>query len=276
MWGIIASLNTKLVVNSTYLSERQHDDVFLQSATFILHNKVYMPLAVLTSVFNCVKNSLRHRHYQTFKDNLGDIPLYVVELAFDDYPFVLSPEDVFSCPKAAEPGMLRNCQVGQLFNNCHHSHDQAKLDRGISNRDKGIVHTGYAWAAKRSFLEKHGLFDRSIIGGNDVLMTAAYCGWKKHPYFRHLTPKFMNFYSKWATKVLEDTGGAVGYIGSDITHLWHGYKVDRNYIGRIKLMNDLNPETDIEIDEAGCWKWITNKPDLHKGVEDYMRSRIRG
>jgi hypothetical protein len=274
-------------------------------------------LAVATSIFNCKKDSFRHRHYETFRNKIKGIPVFTVELAFDELPFVLEPQDnllQIRCntwmwqrdrivneliktipakydnialidadilfhdndwPEKTEK-MLSECLVGQMWENCFHSIEDIPSDRGISNRDKGIVHTGYAWAARRSFLDEFGLFDKSPVGGNDVFMTCAYCGWTDHPHYKRHTPTFINYFKKWATKVFAATKGDVGYIESDITHLWHGFRANRNYIGRIDLVKDFDPTTDIELDSNGCWKWATDKPELHKNVADYMKSRMEG
>ena len=278
-----------------------------------------MALAVVTSLFNCTANSIRHQHYLTFKEKLcKDLPLYTVELAFDDFPFVLNSSEenilqircstwmwqrdkiintmlqhipskydnialidadiIFHDPnwhKDTE-GMLRECKVGQLWANCHHTKEGIPPDRGISNRDKGIVHTGYAWAGRRDFLENSGIFDRSPVGGNDVLITIAYCGWRKHPYLQNMTPIFIKYFWEWAENIFNETQGDVGYVDSDITHLWHGTKQDRNYMGRLNALANFDPATDLKTSSVGTWEWATDKPIMHKKIEDYMKGRIRG
>ena len=248
---------------------------------------------------------------------MKDVPIYTVELAFDDLPFVLEPNEkvlqirsntwvwqrdrivnkmIQTLPKEfnnialvdadiffhdenwwkdAEK-MLKGCVVGQLWENCHHNHSSMTTDRGISNRDIGIVHTGYAWAARRDFLEEFGLFDRSVVGGNDVFMTAAYCGWARHPHFSYYTPEFLDYFYNWANRIIRVTKGDVGHLTTDITHMYHGPKQDRNYIGRIAFMKDYDPTTDVRESESGAWEWATDKPELHQGIKDYMQSRIKG
>lgn len=58
--------------------------------------------------------------------------------------------------------------------------------------------------------------------------------------------------------------------------MWHGSKQDRNYIGRIELMKDYNPREDVKVSKDGCWEWATEKPQLHKAIENYMKSRTKG
>jgi hypothetical protein len=275
-----------------------------------------MSIAIVTSMFNCVAGSVRHRHYETFVRTAG-LPVYTVELAFDDLPFVLPPADrLFQLrsdtwvwqrdrivnrlleevpreydnialidadilfhdpdwPRKTEQ-MLERCPVGQVWANCHHTYAGVPPDRGVSNRDVGTVHTGYGWAMRREFLDRFGLFDRSPVGGNDVFMTFAYFGWTQHNYLRHYTPQFLDYYRRWAEPVTKATGGETGYVEADITHMWHGAKAARNYIGRLELLKDFDPDTDLAVDASGCWAWATDKPDLHAGVKAYMQSRTAG
>lgn len=36
---------------------------------------------------------------------------------------------------------------------------------------------------------------------------------------------------------------------------------------------DFDPSRDIAIDPSGGWRWNTNKPDMHRYVSDYCRTR---
>lgn len=276
-----------------------------------------MSLAVITTMFNCKPNSFRHKHYKTFMENIGKVPVFTVELAFDNYPFILNPNDnilqlrsgtwiwqrdrilnklleiipekynviaavdadiLFHDSKWATKTekMLEDCYVGQMWNTCYHSVEHINPDKGMVNRDKGIVHTGYAWAYQRSFLKEFGFYDKMPVGGNDVLMTAAFCHWYQHPYFKNFSQLFINQFSKWGNAVAQKTQGEVGFLNSDITHLWHGEKKDRNYIGRLEFVKDYDSETDLRVAENGCYEWATNKPEMQANIAAYMKSRMDG
>ena len=36
---------------------------------------------------------------------------------------------------------------------------------------------------------------------------------------------------------------------------------------------DFDPDTDIRLSPSGCWKWSSDKTDMHRFVNDYFRSR---
>ncbi len=138
------------------------------------------------------------------------------------------------------------------------------------------MHPGYAWAGRRSFLEKHLLYDRHILGANDFLMALAFFGYFKHPYVTEdINESTRNDYLFWGKKVFAGTKDNVGYLEGDIYHLWHGKIENRQYIKRDSylLENDFNPETDIKTGSNGLFEWSSNKPAMHQGVRQYFFDR---
>ena len=49
-------------------------------------------IAAITNYYNPANRPEKLKNYQTFRERLGDIPLYVVEAAFGDQPFVLDKD----------------------------------------------------------------------------------------------------------------------------------------------------------------------------------------
>lgn len=137
-------------------------------------------------------------------------------------------------------------------------------------------HTGYAWAARRSIFERHGFYDRSIMGGADFLMASAFFG---------STERFFNGFSfgkplirdqqRWAKGVSEDVQRSVYYIPGVIFHLWHGKFIHRQYDIRARILSKFkySPDSDIELAANGCWKWKANKPLMHFAVKYYFLLR---
>ena len=137
-------------------------------------------------------------------------------------------------------------------------------------------HTGYAWAARRSIFERHGFYDRSIMGGADFLMASA---------FFDSTERFFNGFSygkplvrdqqRWAKGVNEDVQRSVYYVPGVIFHLWHGKFIHRQYDIRARILSKFNysPDSDIELAANGCWKWKANKPLMHFAVKYYFLLR---
>jgi colanic acid/amylovoran biosynthesis glycosyltransferase len=140
--------------------------------------------------------------------------------------------------------------------------------------------TGYAWVARREFLNKVGFFDEAIVGGSDRLMAYAFSdtalrdyakGWIEKGCTGKMLPRFLS----WFEKVVKDTGGSVGYLDDFIFHLWHGKQKDRLHGTRelILLENNFNPERDIKKNTDDLWVWSSDKSKLHAEVSDYFTMR---
>ena len=144
--------------------------------------------------------------------------------------------------------------------------------------DKEYGHPGYAWAVRKDLLLKHGFYDASIIGGGDRLMQQAMCGtWNSRAlklFFGNNKCHF-NYFINWAQKFYEDVQGQVTCVSGSILHLWHGTKENRQYLERQLKINSFNfdPENDIIIDENGCWKWNSDKTDMHQYLIKYFLQR---
>lgn len=141
-------------------------------------------------------------------------------------------------------------------------------------------HTGFAWAARRSLLDKHGLYDRSVIGGGDV--NIAHAIYNDEDFFRGLnyfscqmTMKQMNSITQWGRQIGAEVCGSVGHVPGRVLHLFHGKLSGRSYDERMKILkeSDYDPASDIAVDEDGCLRWNSDKPELHRRVADYLVAR---
>lgn len=141
-------------------------------------------------------------------------------------------------------------------------------------------HPGFAWAARRTLLEKHGFYDRCILGGGDAAMSWAMFrsedvwpgqGWST----ALLSPALERDLRAWSSAFHHDVQGSVYFAPGRVFHLWHGEKRNRRYLLRSVILREQNfdPAADIALDEAQCWRWNTDKPELHRKVHDYFRSR---
>lgn len=177
--------------------------------------------------------------------------------------------------------MLGQVYVGQLFERAidldEHGNAE-KLSKSSAARRRehtsGYTKPGYAWAARRSLLDRGGFFDSNIIGGGDVQMLAAWRGDSAGWMTRDWTTGRLADYHDWASRQ-QVTRGRVGYIPGTITHLWHGSRDNRQYIERESILveNQFDPLVDLAIDVNGLWRWASDKPDLHQRVADYFQSR---
>jgi len=143
-------------------------------------------------------------------------------------------------------------------------------------RQKRLVTTGVAWASPKEVLQKHGLYDACILGGGDRAILCAALG-----KFDYCTRPFLmsarraEHYLAWAHPYFKMIRGRVGYVPGRLFHLWHGEVADRQYEERRRYLAkfDFDPFSDIALDENGCWRWNSDKTELHKCVKDYFESR---
>lgn len=136
--------------------------------------------------------------------------------------------------------------------------------------------TGLAWGARRSLLEEHGFYDRCVVGSADRAMLCAGLG-----EFSYASEALkMNQWQRedylvWAHPFFESVGGRISYVDGRIFHLWHGKLQDRRYSERQDILEAFrfNPSKDIALDRNGCWKWSSDKPELHQQVRVYFDNR---
>ena len=135
---------------------------------------------------------------------------------------------------------------------------------------------GLAWASRREVLEGHGFYDACILGSGDNAMLCAAFGKFEYCIRRHLmNARREEHYLAWARPYFGSVRGRVGYILGRIFHLWHGELIDRQYGQRHQSLEafDFDPFTDIALDSNGCWRWSSDKRELHAFVRRYFESR---
>jgi hypothetical protein len=136
-------------------------------------------------------------------------------------------------------------------------------------------HPGFGWAAQRSFLAEHGLFDQSVVGGGDsLLVLAAYGAWD-HWHARALPRDLREAWLRWAMPVHTAVKGDVGAVPTTVFHLWHGDEAARQYVTRLELLrhSTFDPVADLAASADGLWEWASPKDALHSGVIAFFRRR---
>lgn len=131
---------------------------------------------------------------------------------------------------------------------------------------------GFAWGARRTLLEKHGLYDLDIAGGGDAVMALSTLGFFEHDYFRRGSSGMRAAARAYGEQLYEDVKHFVGFIPITVSHLWHGNRKDRLYVERqYKIASlDFDPRRDIKLDEkSNLWVWTDQaNPELR----DYLKS----
>jgi hypothetical protein len=136
--------------------------------------------------------------------------------------------------------------------------------------------SGLAWAARREVLHEHGFYDACIMGsGNRAIVCAALGRFDYAQQYLQMSPRWMEHYMAWARPHFESVHGSVGFIGGTLLHLWHGNLKDRRYSDRHRDFRqfDFDPYVDIAADAHGCWRWNSEKPQMHQYVRDYFAAR---
>ena len=139
-------------------------------------------------------------------------------------------------------------------------------------------HTGFAWAANRNVLEKHGFYDACISGSGDHMMAHAFAGdWESPCIDRILGANNAHraHFARWARPIYPEIRAKIGTVPGRLLHLWHGDHVNRRYVLRNQELArfGFDPERDIRISQSGCWEWASDRPELHQWARDYYAGR---
>ncbi len=135
---------------------------------------------------------------------------------------------------------------------------------------------GLAWAARRDLLDRHGLYDASILGsGDQAVVCASYGLFDHYTGLRSFTEAQARHYRAWARPFFDSVRGRVGWAAGRVFHLWHGERANRKYERRYQDIAGyrFDPYVDIALSPEGCWRWNSEKPELHEHVKRYFRSR---
>jgi hypothetical protein len=226
---------------------------------------------------------------------LHELPAHCTSVAWLDGDVLFENDDWIA--QAEE--RLRHCAAVQLFETaCWLPRDattmtgDARTTTGLAARlaqhpDRGRAlaeyfngHTGFAWAARRDLLERHGLYDRAIAGGGDMINAHVFAGDQEflrgaNLYTRMLTAPERQAIEAWGTPLHGDARGALSFVPGRLLHLWHGDIDRRRYHARLRILaeHDYDPARDVALDDGGCWTWNSDKPALHDAIAAYFDAR---
>jgi len=176
---------------------------------------------------------------------------------------------------------LRNFLVVQLFDQVFDDSEyvtsMAACHKFEHAKPVCIGHPGFAWAAHRELLAKHGFYDRSIIGGGDTVMAWASYGLLWPGYERapaYFSPAHLADIAEWSRGWHADVNGNVGLVLGTIRHLFHGPKDTRKYMERTRILKDYDFDPNQDIIKGGdVWRWSSEKAPLHRAVLAYLDGR---
>jgi hypothetical protein len=136
---------------------------------------------------------------------------------------------------------------------------------------------GLAWAARRSLLDRHGLYDAHVLGqGDRAIVCAAVAKFDDWVLAAAANRRQEQHYRAWAEPFFADVAKGIGFIDGRIFHLWHGDAKARTL--RTPHYRDFgkfsfDPFNDIAVDANGCWRWNSVKPEMHRYVADFFAFR---
>jgi hypothetical protein len=214
---------------------------------------------------------------------LPQLPAECRQVAWLDCDIVFERQDWHECVSSA----LARVPLVQPFQRVHYMPPHAgrwlelgkSVDEGLNRattRGSDSPMKGMAWAASRDLVELHGLYDACIIGGGPNALACAVLGTHGHVIrSNNMNGRQREHFLEWAERFGRAAQGAISCIAGDVYHLWHGDLADRRGSERHQglVPFEFDPGADIAIAESGCWRWATDKQDMHRYVRDYFAQR---
>lgn len=138
---------------------------------------------------------------------------------------------------------------------------------------KAFWHPGYAWAARRSALDKIQLLDKAILGAGDHHMALALIGKAERSLPKGISKGYRDMVMEWQEQTEFNIRRNVGYVPGMITHYWHGSKKQRKYIERWQILinNQFDPTRDLSREPNGLYR--LNPCHGHRSMK--LRDQIR-
>ncbi|ROZ77117.1 hypothetical protein [Ramlibacter sp. WS9] len=130
---------------------------------------------------------------------------------------------------------------------------------------------GHAWAAHRSLLEDHPLFDAWVLGGGDAAYLYAAAGLSADQIrMCGLAAAQASHYLQRAAPLERAIDGRLAWVPGTLLHLWHGDPADRKYRERYTILerHGFDPRRFLKRSASGVWEWA----DVPSGLPDEIRA----
>ncbi len=174
-------------------------------------------------------------------------------------------------------GHARLARAGQHWEGfaAVHARDPQVLRRGDFDRHG---HSGFAWAARREWIEEHGLYDACVAGSGDHMMAHAFAGDVASACLDRILGRrnpHRDYFSDWCARVRPALRAQMGFTPGAILHLWHGEMVNRRYVLRNRELADFgfDPARDLRVGRSGCWEWTGEGSRMRQWARDYFGHR---
>jgi hypothetical protein len=135
-------------------------------------------------------------------------------------------------------------------------------------------HTGFAWAARRSLLDEHGLYDANLLGNGDTDIAHAMFGSTDYWALQKLGVKAQAHLAQWARPFAAAVGGSVAHVDGVVSHLWHGETQHRLYDRPLDVLHGFDPERDLVTSADGLLRFTDEaSPELRAWSHAYFAAR---
>lgn len=148
--------------------------------------------------------------------------------------------------------------------------------QAITAKYAGQFHPGYSWAWRREAWDAvGGMIDHGIVGSGDRHMATALIGKPELGYHGAVHPNYVRLIDEWAARAAREIRRDVGVVPGTVLHSFHGWKPDRKYADRWKILvdNAFDPMADIIRNSHGVLTLAGNKPKLRDDLRRYFRAR---
>jgi hypothetical protein len=202
------------------------------------------------------------------------IPREFTKLAFLDADIVFSNPDWYKITSH----FLERYDVVQPFEKCHwldltYSENTLTRETVLKMTDKVYntkYHPGFAWCFRRDWYNKTGFFDWAVTGSGDALSCAAWLKKTFPPNFKScpsaIKHEFLKFY-------YNDSPRITFLRGFEVSHLYHGARVNRQYVSRHELLEvDERISQLVRLNSDGVYEWI-DKDKWNPLFLKYFKSR---
>ena len=197
--------------------------------------------------------------------------------ALQQYAVVQPWSTAIDLGPSGEPMLVKGTHVQTAFAKVwHDTGDIESWQKSGGSVAYGYPHPGYAWAIRRSVLNRlGGLIEASGLGAGDHQMAMSFIGHIDKSIHGDTDFSYQDFIRVWGDRAYTTVQGNVGYVGGMLSHQWHGEKAKRRYHERwdILIKHRFNPLTDLRKNLDGVLELTGNKPAMTADFDRYFRQR---
>lgn len=217
------------------------------------------------------------------KERLLNIGIESLDCSFDQVAWV-DADMIFKSPTWLEDAerLLARFPAVQMFERIHMTDPSGRIESSCAsyaykqfNPAARWKKPGGAWAYRREVLDGLGLYDKNIIGGGDQVMAASSVGdWSDSAFIKN-GGAYRDEAIRWGQKFYGRVKGNISYLVTDVVHLFHGTRANRNYGNRHEILSSskFDPASDITMADSGAWQWSTDKLEMVNRVSEYFMDR---